>query len=157
MRKILFRGKATNRENYRVYRTKYKNGDWVYGLLTDEENYLGFAEMTNEAGVQSIEVDKNSIGQYTGLTDKHGKKIFEGDIIKQEYALNGEERAIVSVIEYGISYVYSDVCGVCQRFSDGSGTAMLSVRDESGVVYCEIIGNIHDNPELLKVVRNETN
>lgn len=51
MREIMFRGKAANREKGRSYRTSYKNGDWVYGLLTDTENYAGFAEMTNTNGV----------------------------------------------------------------------------------------------------------
>lgn len=150
MREILFRGKASNRIDGRDYRTSYKNGDWVYGLLTNVENYAGFSEMTNTDGVSGIEVDKRTVGQFTGLTDKHGKKIFEGDIVKETYSLNGHERPIISVIEYGISYAYSNVCGVCQRFRDGSGVAMLSVGDESGVVYCEVIGNIHDNPELLR-------
>jgi len=150
MREILFRGKATNRNPKQAYRTKYKNGDWVYGLITDTENYMGFAEMTNTDGVCCIDVDKNTIGQYTGLCDKNGKKIFEGDIIKQKFSLNGEEREVLSVIEYGVEYAYSNVYGVCQRFRDGSGEALPSVFDKSGMVLCEVIGNIHDNLKFLK-------
>jgi uncharacterized phage protein (TIGR01671 family) len=91
-----------------------------------------------------------TVGQYTGLTDKNGKKIFEGDIIKQIFSLNRAEREVLSVIEYGVEYAYSNVYGVCQRFKDGSGASLLSVFDKSGTVLCEVIGNIHDNPELLK-------
>ena len=139
MREILFRGKNAK-------------GEWEYGvpLITGLHSEIAYITQANS---YNYRVDIDTVGQYTGLTDKHGTKIFEGDIIKQIFRLkqtNGcSEREIISVIEYGISWNYSNVCGVCQRFSDGSGVAMLSVMDTSGIVDCEVIGNIHDNPELL--------
>ena len=69
MREILFRGKAINRD-YGYHRTNYKNGDWVYGLVTrlyDERFENLPAEMTNVNGIEGIEVDYKTIGQYTGL------------------------------------------------------------------------------------------
>ena len=145
MREYLFRGKATNREKGRAYRTSYKNGDWVYGLLTDAENYAGFSEMTNTNGVSGIEVDKNTVGQFTGLTDKNGKKIFEGDILSTE---NGT----FSNTGMGHILFYK---GMLTSFY-GQDAIGRDCFDELHTV-CnsrEVIGNIHDNPELLEVIDN---
>ncbi len=138
MREILFRGKAINREPNREYRTTYKNGDWVYGLLTNCENYMGFAEMTNTDGVSGIDVDKNTTGQYTGITDKNGKKIFEGDICQHRSYYS--DNIVISVVTY----------------TDGQFLAL--VDENSGFNLSdklEVIGNIHDNPELLRTPQND--
>lgn len=134
MREILFRGKATNRDPDYYFRTDYKNGDWVYGLLTETENYMGFAEMTNTDGVSRIGVDKNTIGQYTGLIDKNGNLIFEGDIV--EYARD-EEIGLIAYHENEAMFVV--------EFD-----TWLTDFDHMYGKDLEIIGNIHDNPELLK-------
>lgn len=136
MREILFRGQAANRIEGRAYRTNYKNGDWVYGLLTEDENYAGFSEMTNTIGVSGIEVDKNTVGQYTGMTDIGDQRIFEGDIMKT---------AVTGLTQH---------TGVVE-FSDGSFG--LRCTDGAAFFLCfvagsfTIIGNIHDNPDLLEV------
>ena len=131
-RKILFRGKATNRD-IGYHRTGYKNGDWVYGLVTRlyDENFENLpAEMTNTAGVSGIEVDYKTIGQYTGLTDKNGVKIFEGDIIEnQSYNF-----AVYWDNEYAGFYPIYD-----QEHPAGFG---VQAR------YSEVVGNIYDDPEM---------
>lgn len=129
---ILFRAKAINRDKG-YHKTKYKNGDWVYGLVTrlyDERFENLPAEMTNINGVSGIEVDYKTIGQYTGLTDKNGVKIFEGDIIRYED---------------DIGYVIYN--GDDARFLVDSPNRYISM-DYSNEF--EVIGNIHDNPKLLK-------
>lgn len=134
MREILFRAKAVNRKEGHEYRTDYKNGDWVYGLLANNNPYADFAEMTNTDGISSIEVDKNTIGQYTGLTDKNGKKIFEGDIV----SISGELKGTYTCVweEYNFEYELDN-----KTMSFG-----LACVDSDDI---EVIGNIHDNQELI--------
>ena len=156
MREILFRGKAANRENGRFYRTSYKNGDWVYGLLTDTGNYAGFAEMTNTDGVQGIEVDKGTVGQFTGVTDKNGKKIFEGDIIRS----NNGKQSCVSVVKFGeyfpqMFYKMLDMYIPGKRKLQANGFFAVSVDKKEEMILFQspcvtVIGNIFDNPELWR-------
>lgn len=113
MREILFRGKQKYSEG--------EYGEWVYGNLC--QNIYG------EWVIQRIDdfpckvIAENTIGQYTGLTDKNGTKIFEGDILSSEWGYKGE------VGLFSIGYAF-----------------MECLFDED----CEVIGNIYDNPELLK-------
>ena len=142
MREILFRAKAINRVKGNFYRTKYKNGDWVYGLVSklNKEYDIGSLpmEMTNTDGVSEIEVDYNTLGQFTGLTDKNGKKIFEGDIL--QFCQNPNYKKQVGFGEGAFGLCYNN--GECvSAFSD-------SEYYEDTKEY-EVIGNIHDNPELL--------
>lgn len=138
MREILFRGKAINRDKgYR--RTEYKYGDWVYGLLTrpyDEMFENLPAEMTDTSGISGIEVDHESMGQYTGLLDKNGKKIFEGDIVRD-----------ADTSDVGEVYFDTDTA----RFVIEFQKMIVDFSDyNDGDV--EVIGNIYDNPELIKEI-----
>lgn len=161
MREILYRAKAANRNPDLYYRTDYKNGDWVYGLVTDTENYAGFAEMINTGRISGIEVDKNTIGQYTGVCDKNGNKIFEGDIVEFYFFDKGHKNTKTMQIKWRD-------CGFCMKelFRNYRLADDFSIIDEiiftyrgetkNGVYktnyayYVKIVGNIHDNPELLK-------
>lgn len=150
MREILFRAKAINRIKGREYRTKYKNGDWVYGLITklyDDRFPILPAQMTNENGVSGIDVDYRTISEFTGLTDKNGTKIFENDIIKvksEDY-----DYEYITKVYFSNHTLCVDVEGQDYDFTS------IGFADDIWDGECceiEVIGNIHDNPELLKEV-----
>lgn len=140
MREILFRGKRTD------------NGKWVTGYLfidADLEMYMiqGFNYYYDENGLQreyfSVNVDPKTVGQYTGLTDKNGRKIFEGDIIKH-YIKNSE-----IVKTYIVEWESRLTKFVGRYMGDeyyGHKYAYAEIHEE--LIY-EVIGNIHDNPEIL--------
>lgn len=96
MKEILFKAKRKGRVDGSDYISPYKNGDWVYGLVSKQ--YKGHwadefdDEMTNENGVSGITIDRDTICEYTGVVDERGVKIFEGDIVlgqedNEEYAV----------------------------------------------------------------------
>ena len=145
MREILFRGKCLGR--------LHKKG-FVYGSLgvidTDLVAIYQCKEFTED--VKFI-VDIGTIGQYTGLTDKNGTKIFEGDIVKNDWCfLRG-----YSVIKFG-QYKPFDMSNDYQQGHLGFYLEHIHKVDKNtarkDIMYfankCEVIGNIHDNPELLK-------
>lgn len=142
-REILFRAKAVNRDPDREYRTNYKNGDWVYGLVTTmyDDRFPNLpAEMKNTDGVSGIDVDHRTIGEYTGLTDKNGVKIFEGDIVKCVSRLDYAN--MIVIFEDGEFRMVK--CEDYKTYTTGNG--YFSAR----CFHKEVIGNIYDNPELVK-------
>ena len=118
MRKILFRGK-------RVY-----NGEWIYG------SYVAGIKKSFIAIEQVYEIIPETIGQYTGLKDENGNKIFEGDIVKYGDTIHQvvfEQRN--GTAYYGLMY---------------SSIETLPFGHYQDLRQIEVIGNIYDNPELLK-------
>lgn len=126
MRELLFRGKD-------IY------GKWRYGDLINLTNEI--KQICNHTQLEHAHsVDIKTIGQYTGLTDKNGKRIFEGDVCK-----NTKTGEIVSVQWHGTmaGYVWSKRKENNQHLFDFG--ELFRAHDKY-----EVIGNIHDNPELLK-------
>ena len=142
MREILFRGKVIEthwvKEDIR--------GEWVEGSLVHQTEYYGdpvdryHILYTGEFDMDyydSAIVDPKTIGQFTGLLDKNGVKIFEGDIVK---FCSGEIRSVVFDENYS-EFEFSRKDPV----ENVDGLALCVDHD-----VCEVIGNIYDNPELLK-------
>ena len=126
-REILFRGKVKLPINYRGYNLSHRNGDWVYGLMNSNESIRG------------IFVDTNTIGQYTGLTDKNGTKIFENDILQVNY--HGDEIGRVCIYYKFAMYL----CDIIYGDVDFDTLGMLNANYQ-----LEVIGSVYDNPELIE-------
>lgn len=132
MREILFRGKDLSGVLTR---------SWIFGSLDTTENEYTIMIYADRFGNKCrIFVDPKTVGQYTGLTDKNGKKIFEGDILRRAYHPH-EDVAIewsdgsfrFREVNKPKDYGYSCVCCI-----------------QNAVSRLKIIGNIYDNPELLE-------
>lgn len=123
MREILFRGKCVE---FGIYHKQWLEG--FYG----EDNDKAFIVRNTDFGMAGYFCDSNTIGQYTGLKDKNGKRIFEGDIVEHERHMH-----IVA---------YNDEYAGFWPFYDQDHPAGYGVIGEES----EVIGNIHDNPELLE-------
>ena len=127
-REILFRGQTRRKNEW----AKMPSSNWVYGGIFVPEDNLNFAIIIaqQESAVEKHSVYGDTVGQYTGLTDKNGVKIFEGDIVKHYDAV------------YEIRYItkYTRFAGR----NSGCIFAGIPLRNT------EVIGNIYDNPELLE-------
>lgn len=130
MRRILFRGKCIDNNNCPF------SGTLVYGDLNIWEDGPYIASRKT---AYCHQVDPETVGQYTGLFDKNGKKIFEGDIVKWQTV--GLEYKIMTIEFYRGGYIAVPVDPELRR-------PIIRLGNEQE--YCEVIGNIHDNPELLK-------
>ena len=150
MREILFRAKAINRDERYETRTKYKNGDWVYGLVSrlGSEKYDIPMEMTNTDGTSGIEVDRKSIGEYIGITDKNNVRIFEGDIIT--CVQNSDGNLIDRFVEIGYVEMKYGAFGLHRKQG-----YYRPFKDWLEDYEYEVIGNIHDNIELIGGSQND--
>lgn len=142
MREILFEGKRTD------------NNEWICGnLIHTQKEDLDYYEIITLDGLQSSTVKTETVRQFTGLTDKNGKKIFEGDIIKAyfkpqnfknpPYAIgsvifeNGTFKVVVHISENSIEY----------KVFEKENTVAYSIEHNFLDRYyvLEVVGNIHDN------------
>ena len=129
MREILFRGKTT------------RTGMWIYGDYST--NYGTWqAEIREKAECCFTLVDPNTVGQYTGLVDKNGKKIFEGDIVICSQEINGNW--IDKHVEIGYVEMKHGAFGLHRKRG-----YYRPFKDWLEDYEYEVIGNIHDNPELM--------
>lgn len=123
--RILFRGKRVD------------NGEWIEGYFFKiwDRTFILWG-MTN--GIPDmVEVIPETVSQFTGLTDRYEKKIFEGDIVNIITGINGYKSTYHSTIQE-VKYIAD------------SGIAVFLPFDNSDIVEIEVIGNIYDNKELLE-------
>lgn len=131
-----------------LFKAKTLSGEWVEGYFavigkrsviikaTPEKFYSVDGEMKESHGNEIFDIDPETLCQYTGLTDKNGKEIFENDIV--QYPGIG---AIGKVAWYEgdyIGFAVDDICDGIQQY------------DKEMFCNAEVIGNIFDNPELLE-------
>jgi uncharacterized phage protein (TIGR01671 family) len=137
MREIKFRGKAEcGIKELEKQGFEHVNG-WIYGTYLDGYIVNGVVESTDEyiALEEWCPVKIETVGQYTGLEDKNGKEIYEGDIIQ-------DERGKKYLIKWGIN---------SNGFIAKTNEAHCNVYSSYHLSFkTQVIGNIHDNPELLE-------
>lgn len=143
MREILFRGQ-TRRKGQKVWMDGSPvDSNWVegYGVCMGKGD---FSVIYAGSPVEKFPVYTDTVGQFTGLTDKNGKKIFEGDICR-----NTRTGEIVSVKWHGTmaGFVWNKRKGKSHLYDFGE---LFRAYDKY-----EVIGNIHDNPELLGGADND--
>lgn len=126
MREILFRGKRT------------MNDEWVEGYYSEDSYELGRGSFICDSDFDYT-VYFESVGQFTGLYDKNGKRIFEGDILSGLFLFGLSVNAVVK-FQYGAFGL--EWCRAGIKTFD----AFTSIC----YVEYEVLGNIYDNPELLK-------
>lgn len=132
MREILFRGKRVD------------TGEWVYGNYAHTDCYIKHNDYIGQNSPLEYMIAPETVGQYTGLFDKNGKRIFEGDIV---IIPNSKKQGLPAVIRWSQSETRFEISRM--------GYQALSLDPLfSRIGYysrCEVIGNIHDNPELMEV------
>lgn len=124
MREILFRGRT--------------GCLWAYGHVRKLGNKTFMYEVD---GYPSVVVDPDTVGQYTGLTDKHGRKVFEGDIVSAHFDWNYPEAESKAIVEWDNDNF--------RWVTHQPGYDPDAINDFDKGLWL-VIGNIHDNPELME-------
>ena len=118
---------------------KSSNGDWIYGSLVSSKDIDPAIYFQTGKGVVKtmdwVYVKQDSIGQFTSLYDKNGKEIYEGDILKVQ---GTDEKIEVRFVRGVFAFLWN---------GDLDNEAPINAPTQA---WAEVIGNIHDNPKLLK-------
>lgn len=124
MREILFRAKHI----HALPQNEHLDGTWVYGYLCDE-NYINSPELEGE-----FLIDTETVCQYTGLTDKNGRKIFEGDVLSFTQKRQNANGIVKMVDGCFFAIIEGQKCWLSEGVKRYKG---------------KVIDNVFDNPELI--------
>lgn len=143
MRTIKFRGKRLD------------NGEWIFGdlLQTNEGSvcigihgqYIDDGMHFNDLYDETPYIDEDTLGQFTGLLDKNGKEIYEGDIVRYQDTMGYSFIGLIGFDEGRFGFVNRRGIGTLDKdgvYADGYCSVPYTIE-------YEVLGNIHDNPELL--------
>jgi len=136
-RPIKFRGKRTD------------NGEWAYGYYIVQPTHSGEDGHIISIGLNAYFVDPETVGQYTGLTDRNGKEVYEGDIveclIQGGYSDHFVDLVKIREVKFNTKSAYYMPFNVCRTSKD----------EEGYLKTVKVLGNIYTHPHLLEVQANE--
>lgn len=144
MREILFRGKEV------------ESSDWYYGDIFHSSMNVDTTRIHDYINRANVEIIPDTLGQFTGLTDKNGVKIFEGDLVKGT-AYSGKFVGVIVWIDeiggFGVRYRKRQEATAWEN----SSILKCASKGRTDEFTAEIIGNIYDNPELIGGAGYENN
>lgn len=142
-RQIKFRGKNIH------------TGQWLYGNYHCEgkTHYITKPDQFRDYAPMQFIVDEKTVGQFTGLLDKNGEEIFEGDIVNLYFNYRGKNKRKTPKVEQGV--IGWSLCGLRIKIMDYPGAPWNHMLIQYGK-QIEVIGNIHYNPELRQTQYNDT-
>lgn len=148
MREILFRGKASHplNKNKWFYGSYFEKIEYGIGTAPLKKSTLIVSVPERNSGIGIVDIDKSTVGEYTGVTDKKNVKIFEGDIVHVNCCYE-------SPLEFvGYEFLEFDAVVIFEMnhfwLADNPNNPRCLFFDVENTCM-EVIGNIHDDPDLL--------